>query len=128
MHLLRKMEVICFEDALSDEDIVSVLTKKNGVAFFHKVNGERAGYVILQLYKRNVKLISLGVLPDYRGQGISRKLLEKVKAYLDGQRNKIRVAVPADNFKAQTFFRYMGFTGFNTIEDREVYLFQYKQD
>lgn len=128
MQLIKEMENKCFEDALSDEDIASVLMKKNGVAFFHKVNGDNAGYVILQLYKKSVKVISLGVLPEFRGQGVSRKLLERVKAYLDKERKKIKVGVPADNFKAQTFFRYMGFRGFNTQESKDVYLFEYLAD
>lgn len=83
---------------------------KHNFLYVAEINDKIVGYVLVLIKRREAKLYSLGVDTEFRGKGISAKLLatalEKVAA-LGFQ--KMVLEVRSDNEKALTLYETFGF-------------------
>jgi ribosomal-protein-alanine N-acetyltransferase len=90
------------------------------------------GYMIYELHRNRIHLLTIGVLPEARSQGVGRKLIEKLIGKLtQTRRNRITCEVRETNLNAQQFFRHMGFRAISVINDfyddtEDAYLMQYR--
>jgi ribosomal-protein-alanine N-acetyltransferase len=76
------------------------------------------GYIIGRLDRWGAEIVSVAVLPECRGQGIGRALLQAIERRA-GRRgaSSIRLMVRTDNLAALSFYRRQGFRSVGRIRD-----------
>ena len=83
---------------------------KNNLLFIAKMDEKIVGYILLLIKRKNPKIYSIGVLEEYRGKSISKKLLQKI---LDEAQNlgfsKVVLEVRTDNTLAISLYEKFGF-------------------
>jgi len=107
---LRKLDQICFgEDAWPLWDLIAVLTLPKVVRLKAVVNEKMAGFIAGDPNQsQGVGWIAiLGVLPEYRRQGIAEKLLEECERQLNFTR--IRLSVRKSNDAAIHLYQKAGY-------------------
>lgn len=68
------------------------------------------------------ELISLWVKPEYRGQGIGKRLIEHLQQYASDQRlRKLYLQVTSTQKAAINLYRTRGFTHIGTFKDHAFY-------
>ena len=76
------------------------------------------GYMMYELHRQRLHLLSFAVHPDHRRLGIGRAMIERLIAKLSYQRrNRIVVEVRETNLAAQLFFRELGFRAVDILRD-----------
>ncbi len=109
---VRQVEQVCFpKDAWPLWDIIGVLTFPNLVRLKAVTGGEKVvGFVAgdIQRGEDLSWIATLGVLPEYQGQGIGRRLLEDCEAQLPTR--NIRLCVRKDNDVAIGLYLSTGYT------------------
>lgn len=107
---LRKLDQICFGvDAWPLWDLIAVLTLPKVIRLKAVVDGNLAGFIAGDPHQgQGVGWIAiLGVLPEYRRQGIAEKLLEECERWLSFP--QIRLSVRATNEPAINLYRKAGY-------------------
>lgn len=80
------------------------------------VDGVRAGRLYVFRGKEEVRIVDIALLPEFRGKGVGRKLLEDILAEA-----KVPVRIHVEKFNpALKLYERLGF---RPIEDKGVYLF-----
>jgi ribosomal protein S18 acetylase RimI-like enzyme len=98
LNSLRHLERLCFpKDAWPLLDLVGVLTLPNVVHLKAEADGLMVGFVAgdIRSSQHLAWIATIGVLPDYRGRGIGRMLLEACEALI--QEPRVRLCVRASN-------------------------------
>lgn len=86
--------------------------------FFVRSQGEIAGFLILIEKGEEVEIDSLGVLEEFRGRGLARKMLKSVEAVAAESGIKtLSLGVSSINTAAYSLYRSMGFGG-ETVTSR----------
>ena len=89
-------------------------------------------FAIYELHKKRLHLLSMAVLPEFRGRGVGRTLVEQLIGKLSLQRNKLSLEVRETNLGAQLFFRRLGFNAISVLRDfyeetsEDAYLMQFE--
>ena len=111
LNALRKLERICFEkDSWSLFDLIAVLTFPDVVRLKAVKNGEMIGFVAGDPRPSQgfSWIATIGVLPEYRRQGIARKLLHACEKQL--QTPRLRLSVRTTNHAAITLYEQEGYS------------------
>jgi ribosomal-protein-alanine N-acetyltransferase len=111
---LRDLERVCFPlDAWPLLDVVGVLAFPGVVRLKAIQDGEMIGFIAADIRRlQNVAWIAtLGVLPDFRRQGIGSILLNSCEDQLSVPR--IRLSVRASNQPAQSLYSRHGYTRYD---------------
>ncbi len=98
LNSLRHLERLCFpKDAWPLLDLVGVLTLPNVVRLKAEVDDLMVGFIAgdIRSSQHLAWIATIGVLPDYRGRGIGRMLLEACEAQI--QEPCVRLCVRASN-------------------------------
>lgn len=108
---VAQLERICFSDPWSENSVASEL--KNPLSLWLvAMDGETvAGYIGSQSVEGEADMMNVAVHPDYRRQGIARKLVESLSAAL--AENNIRhlmLEVRESNAPAIALYGGLGFT------------------
>ena len=107
---LRRLEQVCFpEDAWPLWDLIGVLTFPGVLRLKATIAGEMVGFIAVDIHRfENVAWIAtLGVLPDFRRQGIALSLLRASEERLKVPR--IRLSVRASNRPAIDLYTRFGY-------------------
>jgi len=118
LNSLRHLERLCFpKDAWPLLDLVGVLTLPNVVRLKAEADGladRLAGRLMVGFIAADVRpsqhtawIATIGVLPEYRGRGIGRKLLEACEAQIHEQ--SVRLCVRAANQTAIQLYLSSGY-------------------
>lgn len=94
LNALRHLEKVCFpQDAWPLWDLVGVLTFPNIVRLRALIYGQMIGFIASELRpsERLAWIATIGVLPEYRGRGIGRVLLQACEQRLDVPRVRLNV-------------------------------------
>lgn len=108
-----------FAEAWPAAAMVQLLALPTSVALIARHGGEAVGFIVLQVAADEAELISVGVRPSHRRQGIARRLLDHGLAAvfaLGAARMTLEVAV--DNCAARRL--YAGF-GYRCVGKRPAY-------
>jgi ribosomal-protein-alanine N-acetyltransferase len=114
LNSLRHLERLCFpKDAWPLLDLVGVLTLPNVVRLKAEADG-LAGRLMVGFIAADVRpsqhmawIATIGILPEYRGRGIGRKLLEACEAQIHEQ--SVRLCVRAANQAAIQLYLNSGY-------------------
>jgi len=107
---LRKLEQICFgADSWPLWDLIAVLTLPKIIRLKAVVGGSMAGFIAGDPQPREALgwIATLGVLPEYRRQGIGAALLSTCERMLELPR--IRLSVRKSNESAIILYRNAGY-------------------
>ena len=110
MNALRKLERACFEkDSWLLFDLIAVLTFPDVVRLKAVEAGEMIGFVAGDPRPSQgfSWIATIGVLPEYRRQGIARDLLHACESQLKTPR--LRLSVRASNQAAITLYEHEGY-------------------
>jgi ribosomal-protein-alanine N-acetyltransferase len=110
LNALRHLEKVCFpKDAWPLWDLVGVLTLPNVVRLRAAVDSQMIGFIAADIRpsERLAWIATLGVLPEYRGRGIGRALLEACEQLLDVRR--VQLNVRASNQAAIQLYQTSGY-------------------
>ncbi|MCF6278442.1 MAG: GNAT family N-acetyltransferase [Anaerolineales bacterium] len=116
---LRHLEKVCFPlDAWSLFDLVAVLTFPEVIRLKAVQGGEMLAFIAGDPRPSQgfSWIATIGVLPDYRRQGIARALLRQCEAQLSTPR--IRLSVRMSNQSAISLYRH---EGYQTIDILRTY-------
>jgi ribosomal protein S18 acetylase RimI-like enzyme len=119
LNALRHVEKVCFpQDAWPMFDLIAVLTFSGVVRLKAVENGQMIGFIAGDPRPNEgfSWVATLGVLPEYRGKGIGRALLEACEAQLPTPR--IHLSVRASNEEAIRMYK---FAGYYTIDRWQKY-------
>jgi len=114
LNALRELEKICFPlDAWSLFDLIAVLTFPNVIRLKAMVDGEMAGFIAGDPRPSQgfSWIATVGVLPEYRQQGIGRALLNECENQLSTP--SVRLSVRKENTVAIQLYRNEGYQTIN---------------
>lgn len=103
--ILTKEEL---EDLISNQNIFVIKKDKKilGYILLSRNEGKKNGY----RYRKQLNIDAMGVLEEYRNQGIGTKLLEFIKEYAkDNNFTDLRLTVNEENENARHLYEKMGF-------------------
>ncbi len=112
---LRHLEQICFpQDAWPLWDLIGVLTFSNVLRIKATANGQMVGFIAADLHRsENLAWIAtVGVLPEYRRQGIGSALLVAVEEQIG--MSSIRLSVRVSNRPALNLYDRLGYHRYGT--------------
>jgi ribosomal-protein-alanine N-acetyltransferase len=76
------------------------------------------GFMIYELYKTRLHVLSIAVHRDCRRHGVASTLIDKLKGKVSHQhRDKIRLETRERNIVAQNFFKSQGFKAIQVLKD-----------
>lgn len=96
LNSLRQLERVCFpRDAWPLLELVGVLTLPNVVRLKAEADSQLVGFIAgdVRSAEHLAWIATIGVLPDYRGRGIGRLLLEACEAQIHEPRVRLCVRV-----------------------------------
>ena len=111
LNAIRHIEIICFpHDAWPIWDIVGVLTLPNVVRFKAVLDGQIAGFIAADLRpaEKLAWIATIGVLPEYRRQGIGTALLQACEA--NTRVPRVRLNVRVTNDPAIRLYKQLGYS------------------
>ncbi len=110
LNSLRYLERLCFpKDAWPLLDLVGVLTLPSVVRLKAELDGQMVGFIAgdIRALQHMAWIATIGVLPEYRGRGIGRMLLEACEALIHQPR--VRLCVRASNEVAIQLYLSSGY-------------------
>lgn len=131
-------EVLAIENASFDfpwceDDFIRCLRQRNCIGMVVEYDERIAGYMVYDLHKTRLHLLSFAVASRFRKQGFGRILLDKLIGKLSPDRRlRIATEVRETNLDAQLFFRACGFRAVSVLVDyyqdttEDAYVFEYR--
>jgi ribosomal protein S18 acetylase RimI-like enzyme len=110
LNQVRQLENICFpKDAWPIWDLVGVLTLPNVIRLKAVCQGKIIGFIAGDIRNsENVSWIAtVGVLPEYRSQGVGRAIMEACEAQLPS--STVRLCVRPSNRNAIRLYENLGY-------------------
>lgn len=125
------IEERCFEYPWGEEDFIKTLRQRTIIGMVAERGDQVVGFMIYELHKFRIHVLSMAVDPDYSRQGIGRIMVEKLISKLSYQRrNRVLLEVRETNLPAQMFFKSMGFKAVGILNhfyddcDEDAYMFE----
>ncbi len=108
---LRKIERKCFgRRGFSKSHIIWTLKNPQGFTYLYYADGRPVGTVMLRKEGELGRVVSLGVLPDYRRQGIGRELMRQAEEFMQEEGIRLMVLeVGVGNGEAIAFYESLGY-------------------
>jgi len=130
-----RIENACFPLPWSENDFLRCLRQRNVVWMVAEVGQPMAGFMIYELHRNRLHLLSFAVHPDYQRRGIGSHMIQKLTSKLSPQRrNRLMLEVRETNVAAQLFFKSQGFRAVSLLRDfyedttEDAYLMQYRRE
>ena len=80
--------------------------------------GALIGYLFIYFYKYTARLYSIGIAPEYQGQGLGKKLMEFYISLSKERGYKfLSLEVNTDNLRAINLYKSFGFEVTQTLKD-----------
>jgi ribosomal-protein-alanine N-acetyltransferase len=116
---LAALHARCFPEAPWTRGALALLLAQPGtVAFLAERDRRLLGFLLLRRAADEAEILSLGVDPADRRQGLARRLLAAGEAWLGGRMAQVFLEVAAGNAPALALYRRLGF---RAVGRREKY-------
>jgi len=132
MQEVLQIEEDNFTSPWTEEEFLNVLGKRSCIGMIYEKDNKILGFIIYELCKSKLRILSIAVHIDHHRQGIGKQLIEKIIGKLSSdRRTKLNCKVRESNLAAQLFLRRMGFKATrvmrNYYEDHseDAYCMQY---
>lgn len=105
-----KIEAVCGLGAGNKADLEKELLDDAAVLIISKTTEEINGYLVARLITNAVEVLSIGVLPFYRGRGVGQALLQKaLEIAFEKGASESWLEVRESNLAAQNFYLSRGY-------------------
>jgi ribosomal-protein-alanine N-acetyltransferase len=106
-----------FEYPWSEAEFIRVLRQRDCIGMVAEVDEEVAGFMIYELHKQRIHILSFAVHESFRWQGVGTTMVKKLISKLAlPRRNRIALEVRERNVAAQVFFRQLGFRAVRVLK------------
>lgn len=106
----------CLDSSWTEDDFLCCLRQRSCIGMVAECNHRIVGFMIYELHKAKLHVLSFAVDPDFRRQGIGSQMIENLVAKLSQQRRReIVLEVRESNLSAQLFFKKMGFKAVSVL-------------
>ena len=133
MPSILEIENESFEFPWLEADFIHCLRHRNCAGMVADCEGQIAGFMIYELHKSRIHLMSLAVRIEYRRQLVGSQLVAKLIEKLSyAHQNRIILEVRESNLPAQLFFRECGFRAVSVLRayysdtPEDAYMMQYR--
>ena len=130
-----RAEQFSFTHAWSEEDFLQCLRHRNCIGMVAEHNDRVAGFMIYELFKTRIHVLSFMTMPECRRSGVGTQMMMKLAGKLSSQRrSKLTAAVRESNLVGQLFLRSQGFTatrvsrGYFEDSGEDAYLMHLRHD
>ncbi|GLC82575.1 ribosomal protein S18-alanine N-acetyltransferase [Lacrimispora brassicae] len=107
---VSEIEQICFSDPWSLESVKEGLESSLDTWLVLEEGGGLFGYCVFRIIAGEGELLRIAVLPEYRGRGLSKKLMDRLVEYSIKKGVKsMSLEVRESNKKARNLYRSYGF-------------------
>jgi ribosomal-protein-alanine N-acetyltransferase len=108
--LFAALHAASFDDPWSAEAFAALLGTPGTAAYLAEANAEAAGFILVREAGGEAEILSLGVKPEARRQGLARSLVQAAaKAILANGSQILFLEVAADNLAARALYVSLGF-------------------
>jgi ribosomal-protein-alanine N-acetyltransferase len=83
---LLKIEEMSFHDPWDEKTLLLFMKQRNSVGYVAELGSEVVGFMLYELHKQEIKLISIAVLPRLRRRDVGGQMLERLKSKLSSHR------------------------------------------
>ena len=108
-----EIERLCFQYPWNEADFLKVLRVRSVIGMVVALQDELLGYMIYDLKKSSIKLLSIAVDPCVIGTGVGYEMIKKLKTKLHDRRIEVQVSVRESNTYA---LRWLARQGFKAVE------------
>lgn len=130
---VEAIENASFQFPWSHEDFIRCLRQRNCIGMVVDYDAKVVGFMIYELHRNRLHILSFAVHPDCRYQGVGTAMVNKLVGKLATQRrNRILLEIRESNLDAQLFFHTLGFRAISILKDfydercdEDAYLFEY---
>ena len=128
-----RIEDASFREPWTEDEFVQSLRLRNVIGMVAEHQDMVIGYMIYELHRDSIHLLSIAVHPDFRRQGVGTAMLAKLASKMEYQRRgKITTLASEINLDAQIFLRKYGFLATEVVKDyyhpgEDAYFFVYRQ-
>ena len=108
---IAEIEKASFSKPWSEKSITESFLSQSNIFFVAEINGKIVGYIGMTLSIDEGYILNVAVLPQYRKQGVGRKLVESLISF--GENNKlvfITLEVRESNIPAISLYTQYGFS------------------
>jgi ribosomal-protein-alanine N-acetyltransferase len=128
----------CFEFPWGQDALIRCLGQRNCIGHVATIEdgsalGQVVGYMIYEIHRNRLHILSLAVHPDHQRQGVGAAMVAKLTGKLSYERrNRIMLEVRETNLAALLFFKSQGFKAISVLRDyyegtdEDAYLMQYR--
>jgi len=132
MPTVLRIEDVSFREPWTEDDFIKSLRQRNVIGMVAEHQDLVIGYMIYELHRNRIHLLSIAVHPDFRRQGVGTAMLAKLASKLYSNRTKITTIASEINLDAQLFLRQHGFRATEVVKDyyhpgEDAYFFVYRQ-
>ncbi|MDR2954845.1 MAG: ribosomal protein S18-alanine N-acetyltransferase [Prevotella sp.] len=99
-------------DGFSRSQFIYLVTRSKGVFYVAVTDSKVTGYICLLLHskRKNIRIYSIAILPEYRGRGIAGMLISKAKEFARNEKKSgVSLEVRTDNMLAIQLYEKNGF-------------------
>lgn len=133
MPAVLQIERASFEYPWREGDFIHCLRQRNCIGMSALRDDVLVGYMIYELHRERLQLLSLAVLPDARRHGVGTIMIDKLKGKMSSQRRtRITTEVREGNCAGHLFLKSNGFMATDVVRDfyddspEDAYVFQYE--
>lgn len=107
-----------FEFPWTEDEFIQCLRNRNCIGLVAKCDSRIAGYMIYELHKHKLHVLSFAVAEEFRRRGVGRKMVEKLVSKLSATgRRRLILEVRESNLASQLFFRSCGFKCVSVLQN-----------
>lgn len=108
--MLARLHAACFDNAWTAVEFASLLAMPGVIALTERADGELRGFIMIRYAADEAEIITIGVLPRYRGRRIAQTLLAAIAEPLAAVGVvELFIEVDENNHAAQSLYRRVGF-------------------
>ena len=112
------IDAMCFPDPWDEAEFTRIAGMQKIIPQVIEFGEEVCGFMIYELRKSSVRVVTFAVHPEWRRRGFGMALIGRLKAKLSShRRNRITLDVSERNLDAQIFFKRMGFLALRVNRD-----------
>ena len=126
------LESRCFEFSWSENDFLVCLRQRNCIGMVAVVRDRVIGYMIYELHRNMLHVLTFATDPDYQRRGVGHALFDQLTNNITQQRrNCLRLDCRETNLAAQLFFKSQGCRCIEVLPhlyddtDEDAYRFEY---
>ncbi|TXH40460.1 MAG: GNAT family N-acetyltransferase [Desulfurellales bacterium] len=110
-----------FDDPWTEAEFLEVLKQRNCIGMVAELSNQVVGYMIYELKKTTLRIMSFAVSPKYRRMGIGKAMFQRLKDKLSQQkRSSFETVVKESSLDALLFFKSQGMRAVKIHKDYYV--------